>query len=399
VTLTTAIFIGSLSLFLSIRGGQFQRVVTTVLAWCLLLWGGGAALLLSLGQAGYLSQTKAAAILVLTNPFVLMLAETKGMLGAASSGPGAFAWPLHCAVALAGAAVILLLAIWRVRRITILSIVAWVEGRRSGARGRVPARSGSRIWPWRRALKPVTGSPIVWKELRRPWFRHGRRSVIYASIALVLAIGALIALLLVGGRAFVVLLLPIQALQLAFVVAVATAAASAITREKEARTWPILLATPLANREIARGKASGILRRCLWLLAPVPLLSLFFGFSAPLADTNVLWVVLSVARIVVGLAGAAVFLLGLGLYLSVRLRTTTAAVAATLGIYFGSKVFCCGFPLSLWSGFMMRGGRLGGGFMPLVPLLMSIGPAIVHVGLGLLLLRLATQRLRRDIFA
>jgi ABC-2 type transport system permease protein len=45
VTLTTAVFVGALSLFLSIRGGQFQRVVTSALAWCLLLWGGGVAIL------------------------------------------------------------------------------------------------------------------------------------------------------------------------------------------------------------------------------------------------------------------------------------------------------------------------------------------------------------------
>lgn len=398
VTLTTALFVGSLSLLVSIRGGQFQRVVTSVLAWCLLLWGGGAACFLSLSQAGYLSHTRAASILFLSNPYVLLLAETKSMLGA-SGGPGGLAWPLHCAVALGVTALVLLLAIWRVRRITIVSIMAQVEGRHGGARGEVPVRPGSGLWRRRRAIRHVTGSPIVWKERLRPWFRGGRRSVIYAGIALVLCVAALIALLLAGGRSFVVFLLPIQALQLAFVVAVATAAASAITREKEARTWPILLTTPLANREIARGKASGILRRCLWLLAPVPLLYLFFGFSAPLADINLMLVMLSVLRIVLGLVSAAAFLVGLGLYLSVRLRTTTAAVAATLGIYFGSKIFCCGFPLSMGAAFMMRRGGPGAYSMPFVQLLMSLGPAIVHVGLGVLFLRLATQRLRRNVFA
>jgi ABC-type transport system involved in multi-copper enzyme maturation permease subunit len=398
VTLTTALFVGSLSLLLSIRGGQFQRVVTSVLGWCLLLWGGGAAAFLSLSQAGYLSPARVASILFLSNPFVLMLAETRGMLGA-SGGPAGLAWALHCAVALAAAGLMLLLAIWRVRKITIMSIVAQVESRHGGAGGRAPARSSARLWPWRRATKPITGSPIVWKERHRPWFRGGRRSVVYASIALVLAIAALIALLMVGGRSFVVFLLPIQALQLAFIVAVATAAASAITREKEARTWPILLATPLTNREIARGKASGILRRCLWLLTPVPLLYLLFGSLAPLGNTNLVWVMLSVAGIVLGLASAAVFLLGLGLYLSARLRTTTAAVAATLGVYFGSRIFCCGFPLSLWSALMVRPGGAGIHSVPLMSLLMSIGPAIVRVGLGVLFLRLTTQRLRRNVFA
>ena len=94
-------------------------------------------------------------------------------------------------------------------------------------------------------------------------------------------------------------------------------------------------------------------------------------------------------------------LLGLGLYFSVRLKTTTAAVATTLGIYFGLKLFCCGGlgPLFLLSSRAMGPGGPSGVMGGLMPLLMSLGPTIIHMGAGLLFFRLATRRLRRDAFA
>lgn len=399
VTLTTAVFVGSLSLFLSIRGGQFQRVVTSALAWCLLLWVGGGAILLSLSRAGYLSNARVTSILFLTNPFVVMIAQTKAMLSASAMGPGPFAWPLHCAVVLGATVVLLLLAVWRVRKITITSIVTQAEGRRKGAKAGTTTVAQGRSW--HRKARPIKGSPIVWKELHRPWFAHGRRSVIYGSVAIVVIVGAFVSLALAGTSPYVVFYLPIMALQLIFIVGVATSAASAIAREKEARTWQILLATPLTDREIVRGKASGVLRRNLLLLAPVPLLYLFFGLSAPRDDASPLSLVVTVLGIVLGLASAVVFLLGLGLYLSVRLKTATAAVAATLGIYFGLKLFCCGGfgPLFLLSGRAMGPDGPAGGIMAFVPLLFTVVPAIVYGGVGLFLIRLATRRLRRDVFA
>ena len=44
--------------------------------------------------------------------------------------------------------------------------------------------------------------------------------------------------------------------------------ATSITTERESRSWPVLLATPLDDKDILLGKFVGALRRCLpaWLL-------------------------------------------------------------------------------------------------------------------------------------
>lgn len=399
ITLTTALFVGSLSLLLSAMGGRFRQVTVSVVAWCLLLWLGGGAIVLGLAQTGHLSRAHAKDVLYLTNPFVIMTVHTRAMLTGSAMGGALVSWLLHCAIVLGATVVLLLLAVWRVRKITITSIVTHAEGRRKGAKG--PTMSAVGWWPWHRKARPIKGSPIVWKEQHRPWFRHGRRSAIYGSIALVLVVGTLVWMALAGASPYILFYLPIQVLQVAFIISLAAGAASAITREKEARTWPILLTTPLTEREIVRGKASGILRRCLWLLAPLPLLYLFFGFSTPRGDATFVSLIVSTMAIVTWLAGAVVFLLGLGLYFSVRLKTTTAAVATTLGIYFGLKLFCCGgfAPLFLLSSHAMGPGGPSSLMGVLMPLLMSLGPTIINAGAGLLFFRLATRRLRRDVFA
>ena len=395
VTLTLALFTGSLSLLLSVTGGRPHRVFHTAVGWCLLLWGGSGAILYALSQAGYLSRAKALSTLYLINPFAVMVAETRAMLNGSATGGGLFSWPHHCMVILAATLLILMLAIWRVRKITITSIVAQAEGRRKGAKAGTATVAGR--WPWHRKARPIKGSPLVWKELHRPWFTHGWRSFVCGSIAVVLIISAIVALALTGTKLYFVFYLPIQVLQLIFIVRLAVSAASSVTREKEARTWPILLTTPLEDREIVKGKAFGVLRRNLLLLVPLPLLYLVMAVTVPLGTTGSAALVFSLAGIVMGLTGAVAFLLGLGLYLSVRLKTTTAAVAATLGGYFGLKLFCCGGFSPLFLGF--GAAARASGIMVFLPMLITILPAVVYVGMGWLFLRLATRRLRRDVFA
>lgn len=95
--------------------------------------------------------------------------------------------------------------------------------------------------------------------------------------------------------------------------------ATSITSERESRSWPVLLATPLDDKDILLGKLVGSLRRCLpaWLLllGHIIIFSLA-GFIHPLAiiHTGILvtWI--------------AVFLSGSGLYFSSSFKHTTTAV-------------------------------------------------------------------------
>jgi ABC-type transport system involved in multi-copper enzyme maturation permease subunit len=99
--------------------------------------------------------------------------------------------------------------------------------------------------------------------------------------------------------------------------------ATCITTERESRTWPLLLTTTLATRQILWGKAVGAMRRCApaWLLLFFHLLVfVMVGIIHPVALVQVgglvVWILL--------------LLTSTGLYFSTRLRHTTTAVIANL---------------------------------------------------------------------
>ena len=95
--------------------------------------------------------------------------------------------------------------------------------------------------------------------------------------------------------------------------------ATSITSERESRSWPVLLATPLNDKDILLGKFIGALRRCfpawLLLLGHIIVFSLA-GFIHPLA-------IIQIGMLVTWIA---VFLSGSGLYFSSRFKHTTTAV-------------------------------------------------------------------------
>ncbi|MBN2129546.1 MAG: ABC transporter permease subunit [Sedimentisphaerales bacterium] len=404
ITLSTMVFVGFLSVLLSVTNRQAHHVATTVVGWCLILWGGVPLLLTALSAAGYINAATVQAVLRTTNPFAVLLTQTLAML-AASTAPAAVSWRFHCLILLAAAAMVSIIAVWRVRRAALVSILARAGGRhasRSKARpeaGRRRARTHTRAWT---PIRRVKGAPIVWKELCRPLFPTRLRAVLAVGVSIVALAVMAVALVLARERVGFAFFVLAQTLQLLFFVRLAASAASAITREKEARTWPILLMTPLDNREIVRGKVVGVFRWNLCLLIPLCVLYLLgYVLSPPIAG-NLIHLAVSLGSLVFGLTGSILFLLGLGLYLSVRLKTTVAAVASTLGLYIAPKLFCCGglSPLLFWSvrtaGPPGTQGPLG---MLLVPLLFTVGVATVYGALGWLFVRAATGRLRRNVFA
>jgi ABC-type transport system involved in multi-copper enzyme maturation permease subunit len=101
-------------------------------------------------------------------------------------------------------------------------------------------------------------------------------------------------------------------------------AATGIPAEKESGTWPILLATPLDDREIALAKALGAMRRCIPAWIPLTVhLAVFSaaGLIHPVAIPLVAVIVLGNALL---LAGTGVF------WGAVLRRTATAAIANLL---------------------------------------------------------------------
>jgi ABC-type Na+ efflux pump permease subunit len=107
------------------------------------------------------------------------------------------------------------------------------------------------------------------------------------------------------------------------VLTTAIVSAGVMSTEKEARTWPVLLLTPLTDREILLGKSAGVLRRCgpVWLLLLAYIAGFAYaGFFHPLAVVQMTIVVLTILP----------FLAATGFYFGLRLHRMTDAVTASL---------------------------------------------------------------------
>ena len=186
---------------------------------------------------------------------------------------------------------------------------------------------------------------------------------------------------------------------LLFILDVTTSAAGAIPREKEARTWPILLATPLGNGEIVRGKAVAAVRRSLPLLAVVVILTLTAMLLAPEDGRHSESVLYRVGMSAVSLSATLVFLIALGLYVGTRVRTATIAVVATLGIYLATQMVI-GFLFLLVAVPVSHSSRSVTANRPfLLSIVSVVVPAMLYAGAGLLLGRGAAVRLRRNVFS
>ena len=282
--------------------------------------------------------------LVLAEPFAVFAASmARGTAVAFAVGSNDWAWlfGLHGAVSV----VCLALAIARLRTAYSRdqSVVAKKDRKRLAKRPR-----------WLRP-RPLGENAMLWKE----WFFGGRRSGLVWQ-------GLLVALGLVFYLPFIIALNEYFAspgivdrravelnryvrtvgtlmIGLTYVV-VAIKAASSISMERDKDTWLSLLATPLGGAEVIGAKLLAALRPLAALIAcfiPAWGLAVFFGALSPLA--------LPVLVIAIGTYGFAVA--SLGVYHSLRRKTTGGAIGATIGI-------CL-----LFSGF----GHLFGGIL-LIPL-------------------------------
>ncbi len=145
-----------------------------------------------------------------------------------------------------------------------------------------------------------------------------------------------------------------------------------------------------AFEEILKGKLFAAFRRNLGLLIPLLVLYVLVVVLGPTHQSGPLLLALSIGA---GLVGSVVFLLGAGVYLSTRLKTTAGAVASTLAVFIVPKLFCCGVPGPL---FLLSPGSSGGPFAGMFAV--ALVPPAVHVVAGLLCMRAALRRLRRNVF-
>jgi ABC-type transport system involved in multi-copper enzyme maturation permease subunit len=224
---------------------------------------------------------------------------------------------LQCAIILAASAVVLALSVKMVRRAALRQATGQLDTSPRPRRRRGHTTHLGRATRLRR----INGSPIIWKELRAPLLRrHKIAALLSISAALILLFfsyalfaaenflddeGAhmLYVSIFMGTGIFFTIVLP----------------STSITSEKEARSWPLLLATTLSDAHILWAKVIGAVRRTLpaWLfLFGHLVLFAFVGYIHPIAIGQMAILVVSVVA----------FLSCTGIYFSSRFKRTTTAV-------------------------------------------------------------------------
>jgi len=315
ITITAVIFAGALSLFL--KTIFIHSVIFALLPAMMGLLG--LPILLSVPRSVVVYTAN-----LYLNPFKAIVVVGN----IASRGAGAFYWPVHCAIMLGLSAVLIALCSAVVRKVALRQAVGQIEDGSRPKRRRTAAKKIAHNAQAIGIVRRVTGSPVAWKDLRAPLIQgaDGRNSM----IGLIVTVTALLITYGLWARkgyldadfthvsytclfVFVAMILHI------------VFSATSITLEKESRTWPILLATPMDDWRILSGKAAAVFRRCMpvWLiLAGHVILFVLAGYIHPVAIVHlsmlVLWLV--------------VFLTCSGLYFSALFRRTTSAVVASFAL-------------------------------------------------------------------
>jgi len=325
ITLTTIIFVGSLSLFFSI----FSRRAYVVIILTILTLGVLFALLPFLAGmlcnaiTGHWPQQALTTAIFYPNPYGAMMFNTMMMAQPRAMGAGfMFYWPLHCGVMMGASAFVLFLSVCMVRRVALRQATGQLGVSACRLRSDEPAGTISPDQPvFIPAPKRVKGPPVLWKELRRPMF--GRRKIAFIiSIAIGLIILFSTYALCANEQALddegthIIYTVIFLALGTLFTIILP---ATCITSEKESRSWPLLLATTLSNWQILLGKLAGIFRRCL------PIWCVLFGHIILFTLAGIIHPV-AFFQIAILVAWVVVFLSGTGLYFSSRFKRTTTAV-------------------------------------------------------------------------
>ncbi|MFC1634545.1 ABC transporter permease subunit [Planctomycetota bacterium] len=398
VTLTAVFFSGAVSLLLSMTYRQAHIVILVTIIGYMVIFGILPGLFNLLAVAGLFNRDTTQSIIALTNPF-WAFAGTNAKFLFQSGVPTLFSWPLHCLIMLVLTAIVMALSVLRVRK----AALGEGFGKKSGLWFRRASKRTIRTYSGKirfEPIRPVTGPPIIWKEMRKGIIGRGKGDIVLFALLIGAFLISAVFMLFIGRGNVGMMVLPsflLSGLYLVVMIRLAVFSAGSLTMEKEARTWPILLTTPLADREIVRGKAIAAFRRNM------PLILVYFALlclqyvllSGALRNEMYAQLFYMLVVSACNIAGSVFFVIGTGLYFGVRLKTTTAAVAATAGLYFAMTYLLCGLfnPARIY--FYRTISRQD---MMWLSYALPIALAFINAGIGAVFARRAVCRLRRNIF-
>jgi len=321
ITVTTVLFVGSVTILMSML---FRQPYTVIIATLLALGAifGSSAILIAILRGHRASFTTLAHV----NPYIMLTLLHERLFDPRIAWSLRISWPTHCAFMVGASIAVLCFCMALVRKLALFQAASraglflrmWRSGW-SGLAGLIPAgKPGKKI-------RRVTGPPVVWKELV---CRISSREKLVAGIIIGTEIAMILAIYLfflvareVGyndaHKCYVFVFMAIGSI---FTIILP---ATRIAVEKEAHSWPLLLTTTLSDWDILAGKISGALRRCL------PVWALLFAYIGLFCYARCLHgvVIVEMAVIVIGILALVICS---GLYFSSRCKRTSVAVIANI---------------------------------------------------------------------
>ena len=393
ITFTAVLFAGSLSMLLSIRIHRPYMVILVVLIFLVVVYSASQFALF--GTPNSMLTT----IVNLVVPAAAMMQVT----WSAFPGPAVaktFSLPAHCLVMTLVSLVFVAASVLLLRR---SAFAAGLRPRKKAILGALQKMFIGRTLRRRDGaaaggIRPIAGSPVLWKELGKPLSRSVTRNVV---LFILLASGLIFTYYISFRRGGIGPFYAFYIMGLWLIASIRTGvmAATTITREKEARTWSILLATPLEDWHIIRGKIIAVLWRNApaWLVLAFNSVVFYFfirlfgpGLGFPQASQFIFLILVGLFSIIAIIA----LLAGSGIYFSVRLKSSTAAVMATIGATLGLFIlqrFAVPILMSI----------AGGALFTTTHVVRMIGycvPLVLYVAAGLFLIWRAKCLLRQNIF-
>lgn len=261
--------------------------------------------------------------LISLSSFATLMVATMGYMTGSMPMAGiefAYVWSVNVAWSLAGATILTGVAMARLRRIMRREAA---DPPRATARRRRGHDGPGEAARFSTRDREVGDRPILWREVRQPTFRrewHLWAALLFTVLLLVWLTFEMRDDLrgMMFGTGIVAMLIAL--------LGAASISTPLIAGEREARTWEVLLATPLPAGEIIMGKFAGSLRR-LWA---VPALFLGYIFLVGvLTGTVESWFMLLAP---LTMFPAVLALVAGGLWLSLELRRGVAAGVVNIGI-------------------------------------------------------------------
>jgi ABC-type transport system involved in multi-copper enzyme maturation permease subunit len=341
ITLTAAIFAGSVSLIFSINNRHSHSVIVRTTFVCLLFYI-GPPVVAHLVQFAYQVRIVSEATFFYVNPFIAMAFASQSMLSPVSFGL-ALSWPLHCVIMLGLSAILLVFSTLLIRKVGLRQAtgqagIFLTRRERRIAKRNLNRKSSNEAAGW---IKPVKGPPIIWKEMVNLWIKSSRLWAILTTILAVLILA------FIYGYCGYMDFLGREETHIVFILVyfffgllrTATSAATSITSEKEAQTWPILLITPLTGRQIVLGKIIG---SCLggwafWLLLTAHIV--VFAMAGCIPPTAILPLELLIVS-------SMLLVSTIGVFFSSCFKRSSISASINLILFLGfTAPVCCPSPL------------------------------------------------------